>query len=380
MLRSGWLAHRLSIAFYGLILISITLGLGCGSSNDTIKVGAIMPLTGDGAKYGEAARNGIELALKAINTSGGIDGKSITVTYEDSQGDPRQGVAVARRLIDVERVNCIIGGLFSSVTLAVAPLMNENKVVLLSPTSSAPKITDAGDYIFRNVASDIFEGSVMAKYAADTLHYKKIAILYINNEYGAGISRVFRQKYEEMGGEVVIEESYEQDTQDFRAQLSKVKAANPDATYIVGYNELGQLLKQAKEIGLKTRFLSTVMFEDPDILNVAGGAAEGVIYSSRAYDPNSSAENVSEFVDAFKAAYGQEPDIFAALSFDAMNILALAMKDGGTTADGVKLALYNIKNYPGVVGTTSFDQNGDVVQEALIKTVKDGEFMPLDSN
>jgi len=342
---------------------------------DEIRIGAILPLTGDGAKYGGAARKAIDLVMSEVNDNGGLRGKKIQVIYEDTKGTGKDGVSAIQKLITVDEVSAVIGGLFSSVTLAVAPLAEKNQVVLLSPTSSAPKITDAGDYIFRNCASDVFEGKVMADAAVKELGVRKVAILYINNDYGVGIADIFKKTFLVHGGHIVAEEAFSQSATDFRTQLTKIANLQPDGIYIVGYKELGHLLKQAHELGIKTQFMSTVMFEDPDILSVAGKAADGVIYSARAYDPDSDEPHIKEFVTSFKHRYEEEPDIFAAYAYDAARILVQAMNEKEPSADAIKQSIYAIKNFPGVTGSTSFDDNGDVIQPAYLKTVKDGKFI-----
>jgi branched-chain amino acid transport system substrate-binding protein len=351
--------------------------VGChkAAEEQSITIGAILPLSGNGAKYGEAARKGIELAREEINSRNRIRGKMLNVVYEDSQGDPRRAVDAFRKLTSVDHVPAVIGDLFSSATLAVAPLANESKVVLLSPTSSAPELTGAGPFVFRNVASDVFEGSVMASFAQENLKIDRVAILYINNAYGLGIEKVFKTSFTERGGHIVAEEAFPEGATDFRSQLTKIRSANPEAVYIVGYRELGPLLKQAYEIGFRKQFLSTVMFEDPENLRVAGRAAEGVIYSARAYDSQSGEPAIQTFVSAFQQKYGQVPDIFAALSYDATKILALAMERNGFQPDDIRQGLLGIKNFPGVAGLTSFDKNGDVIQPAMIKIVQNGTFV-----
>lgn len=339
-----------------------------------ITLGVVLPLTGDGAKYGESARRAIDLAFSELNARGGIKGKQLRLVYEDSQGAPTNGVSALQKLITANHVPAVIGDLFSSVTLAMAPVAERNRVVLLSPTSSAPKITEAGDYIFRNAASDVFEGSVMGEAARDRLGVSRVAILYINNDYGVGIVDIFRKRFTTRGGTIIAEEAFAQGATDFRAQLTKIATAHPDAIYLVGYKELGQALKQAGELRVKTSILSTVMFEDPEILTVAGHAAEGVIYSARAYDPESNDPTIRTFVSTFKARYGEVPDIFAAYSYDAARIMVHAIELGGPTGDGIKNALYSIKDFPGVTGPTTFDENGDVTQPAFLKTVREGKF------
>jgi len=375
----GKTVNKKTIAIIGVVvvvaLLSIISWAIWGRDSKEITVGAILPLSGDGAKYGVSARKAIDLVFSETNNEGGINGKKVSVVYEDSRGVGKDGVSAMQKLITVHDTPVVIGGLFSSVTLAVAPVAERNRVVLLSPTSSAPKITDAGDYIFRNCASDVFEGKVMADAAFQKLNIQKIAILYINNDYGIGIIDVFKKTFASNGGQVVAEEAFARGAVDFRSQLTKIAALQADGIYIVGYKELGHLLKQAHELGIKTQFMSTVMFEDPEILSVAGNAGEGVIYSARAYDPNSDEPHIKEFVTAFKQRYGGEPDIFAAYAYDAARILVQAMKEGGLSSDEIRDYVYSIRDFPGVTGITSFDEKGDVSQPAYLKTVRDGQFV-----
>jgi len=357
---------------------SLIVFAGCTKKEEKeIRIGAILPLTGEGAKYGDSAKKGINLAVKEINSTGGIKGKLLQVVYEDTQGDPKIGVTAVQKLVTSDKVSAIIGELLSSVTLAIAPIANKNGVVILSPASSSPKITDAGDFIFRNCPSDIYEGSIMANFAHEKLQYKKVAIFHINNDYGVGIKEVFKDVFVKRGGTIVDEESFEQGATDFRSQLTKIKQARPEAIYIIGYKETGYILRQAKEMGIKVQFLSTVTFEDPEILKIAMNAAEGVIYSASSFNAESDKLAIQVFVQSFKKEYGLEPDIFAGLSYDAMKIMAAAISKGGDTGEGIKSALYNTKNYPGVAGEVSFDANGDAILAPVLKKVQDGKFIFL---
>lgn len=347
------------------------------NTNNELNIGAILPLSGTGAQYGEAARKGMELALDQINNTGGIKGKNIRIIYEDTQGDPKTGIAAFQKLISVDKVQVVLGDLLSSVSLSVAPIANQKKVVLFSPASSAPKLTQAGDYIFRNCPSDIYEGSIMANFAFDKLALRKIAILRIHNEYGVGIGDVFKKIFTAKGGRIVNEEYYDENSTDFRTQIVKINSNNPPAVYLLGYKQMGYILRQAKELGLKTQFLSTVTFEDPDIIKVAGDSAEGVIYSASTFDPKSVNDVVSRFVAAYEDKYQSLPNIFAGLSYDAVKIVTLAIEKGGTQGEKIKNALYQVKGYRGVVGETSIDDNGDAILIPVLKTVKNGKFVFL---
>ncbi len=343
--------------------------------NTEIKIGVVLPLSGEGAKYGTTARQAIDLVFSEVNKRGGVRNRTISAIYEDSKGVGKDGVSALQKLITVDHVSAVIGGLFSSVTLAMAPVAERNRVVVLSPTSSAPSITNAGDYIFRNCASDVFEGSVMADAAIQELGIKKTAVVYVNNDYGVGIVGVFKKTFTDHGGQIVAEEAFPQGATDFRSHLTKIIAAEPNGVYIVGYKELGLLLKQARELGLATQFMSSVMFEDPEVLTIAGDAAEGVIYSARAYDPRSNEPHVIEFVTTFEDQYQSDPDIFAAYAYDAARILVQAIRQGGMSSDAIRDAIYSINNFAGVTGSTSFDENGDVIQPAYLKTVHNGQFI-----
>ncbi len=343
-----------------------------------ITIGAILPLTGEGAAYGEAAKRGMDLAVQQANSEGGIDGRTIRLVYEDSQGEPKSGVAAFQKLITVDRVPAVLGDLLSSVTLSVAPIANRREVVLLSPASSSPKLTDAGKYVFRNCPSDVYEGTVMADCAFNTLGYRRVAILRINNEYGVGIGGVFSRSFTERGGTILAEESYAADATDIRTQITKIASQNPQAVYLLGHKQLGYILRQARELGFKTQFLSTVTFEDPEILKLAGDAAEGVIYSASKFSPDSEDAVIQRFANAYESKYQSEPNIFAGLSYDAVRILFIAMRDGGTESNKIRDALHRVESYPGVAGETTIDSNGDAVLTPVLKTVRAGEFVFLD--
>jgi len=340
-----------------------------------VKIGAILPLTGDAAKYGKSAKNGIDLAIEDINKKGGILGRQVKVIYEDSQADASKAVSAFRKIVNVEHIKFILGPLSSTEVLAVAPIANKEKVIILAPAASAPQITYAGDYIFRNVMSDLYDGWAMAAYVIKGMKKKTAAIFYINNDFGIGLKNSFKEQFEKMGGKVLLEISFERGEKDFRAQITKIKNVNPEVVFLVGQAEMAEILKEIKEMGIKLLIVSFSMFEDPDILKVAGDAAEGVVYTYRVFNPESENPVVKHFVERYEKKYGVKPDIFAGLSYDAARILALALERGEFKVEKVKEALYNIKNFPGVVGKTSFDKNGDVKKPIGIKKVENGKFI-----
>jgi branched-chain amino acid transport system substrate-binding protein len=348
---------------------------------NNIKIGAVLCLTGSGAPYGEDALRGIQLAVDEDNGTGGVNGKPIQLIVEDDQTNPSISVAATSKLINQDKVQVLIGAVTSSSMLADAPIAERAKVVMLSPSASNPDITRAGDYIFRNWISDTLEGKAMANYLYNEEKVRKVAVLYIKNDYGSGLRSVFEQRFKELGGQVTASESYNQDDTDFRTQLTKIKGSSPERIYMPGYyKEMALILRQAKELGLQIPFRSVVTFEEPELMKLAGAEAEGVVYSSPFYNPESSEQNVAKFVADFKKKYGRDPGIFAAHGYDgAMIIISVMRGVNPLSEDAIKAGLYNVKNYPGVSGMTSFDSNGDVVKPVAIKQVKDGKFVLLKS-
>ena len=341
---------------------------------EEIKIGVLMPLTGTQAKYGESIKQGIDLAVKEANAIGGIERKLIKLTYEDYQGSPEKAVSGIQKLISIDHVKAIIGAFGSSATLAVSPIAEKNRVVLLSPSSSSPKITNAGDFIFRNEISEDYG----AKQSAE-LYYKagftKIGILYINNDYGIGVKDITIQIYDLLKGTITDVESFDEDTTDFRTQLLKIEKSNPKAILIIGYKEMIQILKQIKELGIKQQLLSTPMFEDPEIIANVGDLANGVIYTYYGtYSPESKQDVVRRFVVQFKNEYRIEPSYYAALAYDAAKILIQAITKSGYDATKIKNVLYQMQNFPGVSGSTSFDKNGDVIKPVILKSVRNKKF------
>lgn len=368
--------------YWVLLLIVAVIGLAVvlvitqrGQQANEVAIGVIAPLTGDSAKYGEDIKRGYDLAVQEINEAEGVRGRKLHLIYEDSEGKPDKAVAAALKLIVKDKVPAILGPLWSSPTLAVAPICEKKKVVLLSSGASSPDITKAGDYIFRNELSDEYGAEQTARLFFN-LVFKQIAMLYINNDFGTGYRKVMERVYSELGGSIVIAESFEQGANDFRAQLTKIKEKNPKALFVVGYKETILILRQLKELGIKPQILSVALFEDPEILEKVGDVAEGAIYTYYGtFDPKSQDERVKHFVETFTRKYGKAPEYYAPIGYDAVKVLALAMEKGGFDSMGIKNALYATKDFPGLSGTTSFDQNGDVQKPIILKTVKNGKFV-----
>jgi len=342
---------------------------------DEVPIGLLVPLTGDVATYGVAIKNGVDLANSVLAESD--SGRKMRVIPEDTQANPRIGVTAAQKLIRADEVRAIIGAVASSVTLSVAPIVERSEVVLLSPASSSPRISEAGDFVFRNYPSDSLEGAETAAFALSR-NWHLASVFVINNDYGTGLKSVFEHEFERGGGQIVTSDLYNEGISDFRAPMLRVRSRKPDVVFIVGYGrELGTIIRQAREVGVEARFLSTVNFQDPQTLETGGSAVEGAIYSSPIFDPDSKDSKTAAFVERYKARFHQEPDVWAAHGYDALLLVSEACGNTDCTPASIRDYLYALRNWPGVSGETTFNEKGDVLKPVRFMTVIDGSFMPL---
>jgi branched-chain amino acid transport system substrate-binding protein len=361
-----------------VVLAAVFIVIQARKSPGEIEIGVISSLTGTVAPYGERAWEGIQLAVDEINKQHGINGEKIKLLIEDDKSSSSDAVSAFRKLIDIHKVPVVLGPVGSSQAMACAPIANEKRVVEFSPAAATPLYTNTGDFTFRNRASAVLEVEVMADIAYKNLGMRRVAILYINNDVGVGFYPIFKKTFESLGGSIVGVESFDQGASDMRTQLLKIRTLNPDGIYLIGHvTESGYALKQAKELGIKSRFIGHLAMEGPDLFKIAGDAAEGVIYTATGYDPNSSDPRVQEFEKKYRARFHKDGDVFAATAYDAIYIIRKAIEIGGYSAEGIKNVLYTIKDFPGVSGLTSFDENGDVIKPVMAKMVKDQKFIVI---
>jgi len=345
------------------LALLILAGGGCAAKQsvtetpkDTspIKIGWMGPLTGDVATVGEMTKKATTMAVKEINDTGGIDGLPLEVVYEDSACDAKTGSNAGNKLINVEKVTAIVGELCSGPLLAIAPVAEQNHTVLIGAGTTAPAITDAGDYIFRVVPSDSYQGKYAANYVYNTMGKRKAAVLFAKADYTEGLATVFTSEFKKLGGEVVLTDSFLQTDRDLRTQLTKVKDSGADMLYFPTYTEAGVAgVKQAQEMGLNTQIFGSETVDDPKFYGAQG--AEGIVYTKPTSYTN------EEFKTKFLTATDQkELPVYVTQSYDAMKIVAEALKQSGNDSAKLKNALYQIKNYDGVSGKIGFDQNGDL--------------------
>jgi branched-chain amino acid transport system substrate-binding protein len=270
----------------------------------------------------------------------------------------------------------------SGRSLEAAPICQANKIPMISPSSTNPEVTEKGDYIFRVCFIDPFQGTVMAKFAKDRLKAKNIAVLSdVAAPYSIGLAKFFKEKLVADGGTIVSEQKFSSGDKDFKAQLTAIKAASPDAIFApCYYTEAGLIVRQARQLGITVPLFGGDGWEAPELLQIGGEALEGCYYSTH-YSPEDQAPAVQEFVKKFKAKNnGEVPDAMAALGYDSAMVLVDAIKRAGTT-DSAKLrdAIAATKEYSGVTGKTSLDANRNATKAAVVLAIKDGKFKYLET-
>lgn len=345
-----------------------------------ITIGAISPFTGDGAPYGKAARTAIDLAVEEINTNGGIKGRPLTVVYEDDQGTPAGALNAFEKLVTVNKVPAILGPFYSGNVLAIAPKANERKVVVLTGSATSDNIRTAGEFVFRTCPSNDAQAKTIAQFAVNELKLRKSFVIYRNVEYGVTLRDAFLRAAESLGISNLGVEAVAADSRDVRAQLTKVKAANPDFIFAaVHYPEGGTLLRQAKELGISATIIGTDGGFDPQLLRIAGNAADNSYWVTIGWGAGNDKQIVERFKAAYLKRYGEEPGVYSGLYFDATQILAKALVlapayDGSA----IQKALNNVE-YDGPTGLTKFDKDGDVDKLFTIYQVARNAFMPYAS-
>ena len=352
------------------------------AAEDTIKVGQYGAFTGKEAAFGTAARKGAILALEEVNAAGGVLGRRIEFLTEDNQSKQGESATIAKKFVARDKVVAVLGGNPSTNSLEAAPVYQTAKIPMIAISSTNPRVTEIGNYIFRVCFIDPFQGAVLAKFARDTLHAGRAAILTsINNAYSVGISKVFRERFTAAGGVIVADQKHSEGDKDFRAQLTAIKAAAPDVIFHSGnYTEGALICKQARALGYNGPLIGGDAWEAPQLIEIGGADVEGTYYSTHA-SPESTAPVVQSFVKKFRTRWdGETPDSIAALGYDAAQLLVDALRRAGTT-ESAKLrdAIATTRDFPGVTGRITIDEQRNATKSAVILTVKDGKFKFVES-
>jgi branched-chain amino acid transport system substrate-binding protein len=370
------------VALVGLLVLA-----GAAQAK-TVTIACASPFTGPLAPYGDNVKAGVMMKVDEVNAAGGINGAQVEVVYLDELCDPKEAATVAAKIARNDDIVGVVGHLCSSAHLAALPTYVRRGIPTISPTATNVTISYQNKdrkglvWSFRDVYRDDFQGKFLARYAAEKLGLKRIAIFYENNDYGIGLKDAFKHQAMALGLTIVGEEAYIKGTPDFTPQLTKLKAAGPDGLFISGYYNEGALIAgQAKKVGLDVLKFGADGFDNADYITLAKEAAEGT-YLTVPFLASEAGPEAQAFMDAFRDRFGREVDYMSANAYDAAGILLQAIREAGADRRKVRdyLAGMNTpeKGYKGVSGLTYFNEHGDAQKPAFVKMVKDGAFVPAE--
>ncbi len=344
-----------------LIVLSLSAVVGC-QQNEAVQFGAVLPLTGSAAIYGQSIHNGLQLAEEQL---GSRTSRAITLTIVDSGSSPEQAAAAADELYS-DGAWAVIGGVTTAEAMEMVPVADEAGGVLLSPSASSPELTGISENFYRVFPSDFHEGTKMGNFAAQTLQLQTAAILAAEGPYGIGVQQVFAAEFERNGGEVVENIEFPVNTSDFSGLLDRVMTLNPQGVYLAAFaDEVTAMILGLREREYGGTILTTHAFASTDAIARAGQAATGVFLTQSAFEidietPENETPEVREFVEAYQAKFGVQPDIYAAHGYDALMVLVQSLEQGVVTRGDLWKGVRSLRNYQGVTGAIQFDERGDV--------------------
>lgn len=367
-----------------IVLSAVVLASGCtkkeggadagaSAANATeIRIGQYGSMTGGEATFGQSTDKGVRLAIDAKNAAGGIKGKKIVLITEDNQGKPEEAAAVVKKLIAQDKVVALLGEVASTRSLAAAPIAQAAKIPMVTPSSTNPKVTQVGDYIFRVCFIDPFQGPVMARFTRENLKLKKVAILKdLKSDYSLGLAEFFVKKFKELGGEIVAEQNFQTGDSDFKAQLTQIRSSNPDAIFIPAYyTEVGLIARQARQLGLKAVLLGGDGWDSPKLFEIGQTAIEGAYFSNH-YASESPVPATQEFIKKYKEKYNESPDGLSAAGYDAAMILINAIEKAATpTPDAIRAELAKTAGFEGATGKITINSDRNADKDAFIVKVE----------
>lgn len=356
-------------------------GASAGGSGGDIPIGEFASLTGKEAAFGQSSHKGTQLAIEEINNAGGVLGRKLKLITEDTQSKQGESVTGVRKLISKDGVVAVLGEVASGRSLEGASVCQPSKIPMISPSSTNPRVTKAGDYIFRVCFTDEFQGKVLAKFGSTTLKLKNVAVLSdVTAAYSQGLAEYFINHFKSGGGQIAVQREYSGGDKDFRAQLTAIRSANADGIFLPGYyNDVGLIVAQARQLGMTMPIFGGDGWEAPQLYEIGGEALKDTYYTTHFYF-ESTEPKVQEFVKSFKAKFNETPDAMAALGYDSARVLADAIKRAGSAEPAkIRDALAATKDYDGVTGKTTIDAERNASKAAVILTLKDKAFKLLET-
>lgn len=358
-----------------LIILFLGILIQPSYGEEVIKIGFFAPLTGFAAADGASAKHAVEIGVKQINDAGGINGKKVKLVVYDDRVDSKEAVAIARKLIEKDRVVAVVSGSYSGPTRVTAPILQKAGIPMVAGYAVHRDITRAGDFIFRNGFLGEVEGAAAAEVAVKKLRAKRIAVLTMDNDFGRALSAGFVKHAEESGGQIVSHQVYSLKEEDYTPFLTKVKQVNPDVVFTSGYyKQAGLICRQSKDLGLKAKILGEEGFDSPKFIEIAGKSAEGVVIVTN-LNRDDKRSHVQEFLKAYKERYGLDADMVGASSYDAFMIIAHAIRKAGNDPKAIRNALADLRGYDAITGKISrFNRIGEVTKPVQVQIVRGGKF------
>ncbi len=353
-----------------------TTSSGTDSASVTeIVVGHYGSMTGSTAHFGQDTDRGIRMALDEANAKGGALGKKLRLVTLDDRGDSAEAANAVNRLIDVEKVSAVLGEVASSLSLAGGRVAQRRKIPMISPTSTNPKVTEVGDYIFRVCFIDPFQGKVMATFARNNLKLSKVAILKdVKNDYSIGLADAFKTSFTALGGSIVAEQAYSQNDTDFSAQVTAIRGTGAEAIFVPGYySEVGSIARTADRLGLKIPLLGGDGWDSPDLFTIGGDAINGSYFSDH-FAPDVATDKAKAFVANFTTKYGQAPTGLAALGYEAAEVLVDAItRAGKVDPTAIRDALAATKDFEAITGKITMDAHRNPLKSAVVLKIEGGK-------
>jgi branched-chain amino acid transport system substrate-binding protein len=367
-------SERLLIAIFFTILTIPFLIHSQGYGADPIYVGLMAPMTGDYAEYGTFFKQGMEVAIDAVNKAGGVKGRMVEIVVGDSRADPKEAALVAQKFVANPKIIAAVGDFTSSCAMAAAPIYESAQMVQISPSSSHPEFTKLGKFMFRNTPTQEYEAPFLARWAVKDLGKKKVATIYIKNDWGMSTNKFFVETAKSLGGDVLAQEAFLPNEKDYAAILTKIKNTNPEMLYLGSmYSETALISQQMKKMRFQPIMMGCTAIFSPKLIELAGDAVEGIL-ANALFFPGFDRPEVKNFDKAFIEKHQKEPNNFAALAYDSMNILIHAMKNADLDRVKMRDVIASLKNFPGATGAATF-VGGDVVKEYGKIMVKGGKWV-----
>lgn len=378
--RKRWGRRHITPLLAMLLLLSPLLS-SCNQSapeaDKEVRIGCMLPLSDvPSHQYGVWARQGIDLATEEINARGGIGGKRLTIDYQDDQGSGDEAVKVMNKFVNVNKYP-VVFAYISQPSASVAPIARDTNTVLVTNTYT-PGITENNGYVFRVGHNAGTDAKVMAEFLSKQFGSAPLAIFSLKTTAGDKAAEIIEKNYTALGGQVVGRVSYAADEKDLRSLLLKVKSLNPRIIYIYPYREVGTIVNEIRRLNINAVLASNNTVEQPNFFKDAGGAAEGLIFTTPRFDPQSTDQPVSTYMQGFQQKYGMPSEVSAATWYDTVKVVAQAIERGGYTAEGIRQALLQTREFPGVTGSITINGDGDVDKPVIVKVVKEGKFVPWD--